>query len=84
MSTRRCDPGVMGSRLTVLRTRAYLSRAELARRAGVSEHLVQSLEQGRAANPTLQTLLGLADALGVAVATLIEGVALQPADAGGT
>jgi transcriptional regulator with XRE-family HTH domain len=50
----------------------------------VPEHPVQSLEQGRAANPTLQTLLGLADALGVTVATLIEGVRLQPLTGGGS
>jgi transcriptional regulator with XRE-family HTH domain len=50
----------------------------------VSEHPVQSLEQGRAANPTLQTLLGLADALGVKVANLIEGVGLQSLPEGGS
>jgi transcriptional regulator with XRE-family HTH domain len=44
----------------------------------VSEHLIQSLEQGRTANPTLQTLLGLAGAFGVTVSALLEGVASQP------
>jgi transcriptional regulator with XRE-family HTH domain len=81
MTTRFREPGVLGCRLTALRTERYLSRAELARRAGVSEDLVQSLEQGRTANPRLQTLLGLAGALGVTVNDLIEGVAMQLSDA---
>jgi transcriptional regulator with XRE-family HTH domain len=74
MSTRNHDPGVLGSRLAALRFKAYLTRAELARRARVSEHLIQSLEQGRTSNPTLQTLLGLAGALGVSASALIEGL----------
>jgi DNA-binding XRE family transcriptional regulator len=78
MTTRHRDPGVLGNRLTTLRTLAYLSRAELARRAGVSEDLVQSLEQGRTANPRLRTLLGLAGALGVAASDLIKDMAAQP------
>jgi transcriptional regulator with XRE-family HTH domain len=68
---------MLGSRLNALRSDAYLSRAELARRAGVSEDLVQSLEQGRTTNPTLQTLLGLAGALRVTVNDLVEGMAVQ-------
>jgi hypothetical protein len=37
--------------------------------------LVQSLEQGRTANPRLSTLLGLASALGVSLGELVgEGV----------
>jgi len=63
--------------LNALRNDAYLSRAELARRAGVSEDLVQSLEQGRTTNPTLATLLGLAGALGVTASDLIKGMAVQ-------
>jgi transcriptional regulator with XRE-family HTH domain len=47
--------------------------------SGVSAGLIQSLEQGRTANPTLHTLLRLAKGLGVTGVELIEGVA----DAGG-
>jgi transcriptional regulator with XRE-family HTH domain len=61
-------------RLAGLRRAARLKREELAERAGVSADLVQSLEQGRTANPTLRTLLRLAAALGVTVAELVEGV----------
>jgi len=78
MTVRQRNPGVLGSRLNALRSDAFLSRAELARRAGVSEDLVQSLEQGRTTNPTLQTLLGLVGALGVTVNDLVEGMAVQP------
>jgi hypothetical protein len=39
---------------------------------------VQSLEQGRTSNPTLQTLLGLAGALRVTVNDLVEGMAALP------
>jgi transcriptional regulator with XRE-family HTH domain len=83
MTTRNRDPGVLGSRLTALRSNAFLSRSQLARKAGVSEDLVQSLEQGRTTNPTLQTLLGLVGALGVTVNDLIEGVVMQSGDAEG-
>jgi transcriptional regulator with XRE-family HTH domain len=83
MTLRHRNPGVLGSRLNALRNDVCLSRAELARRAGVSEDLVQSLEQGRTTNPTLQTLLGLAGALGVTVNDLVEGMVMQPGDAEG-
>jgi transcriptional regulator with XRE-family HTH domain len=52
----------------------------LAWLSGVSVHLIQSLEQGRAANPTLRTMLRLAEALGVPVAELLQGVAAGPED----
>jgi transcriptional regulator with XRE-family HTH domain len=83
MTVRHRNPGVLGSRLTALRNDACLSRAELARRARVSEDLVQSLEQGRTTNPTLQTLLGMAGALRVTVNDLIQGVVMQSGDAEG-
>jgi transcriptional regulator with XRE-family HTH domain len=58
--------------LASLRRRANLSRDELAQRSAISADTVQSLEQGRTANPTLRTLLGLAQGLGVTAAELIE------------
>jgi transcriptional regulator with XRE-family HTH domain len=64
-----------GMRLYYLRHRAYLSRAELARRAGLSPDLVQSLEQGRAANPTVRTVFALAGALGLPYGDLMEVLA---------
>jgi XRE family transcriptional regulator, regulator of sulfur utilization len=72
MTTQHRVPGRFAQTLARLRSTARLSREELARRAGVSVDLVHSLEQGRTANPTLRTLLRLADALGVTVGELIE------------
>ncbi|HKB38461.1 MAG TPA: helix-turn-helix transcriptional regulator [Gemmataceae bacterium] len=74
MTTRRREPGPLARTLARLRCRAWLSRERLAELSGVSVDLVQSLEQGRTANPTLNTLLQLAGALGVEVAELIQGV----------
>ena len=78
MTTRSREPGAFARRLATLRWSACLSRDQLAERSGVSAGLIQSLEQGRAANPTLRTLLGLAQGLGVTVGELIEG----PSEAG--
>jgi transcriptional regulator with XRE-family HTH domain len=64
-----------GARLGYLRRRVYLSRVELARHAGLSPDLVQSLEQGRAANPTVRTVFALAGALGLPYGELMEALA---------
>ena len=74
MTPRRREPGPLARTLARLRARAWLSRERLAEFSGVSVDLIASLEQGRLANPTLNTLLGLAGALGVEVAELIQGV----------
>ena len=78
MTTRSREPGPFARRLATLRWRACLSRDQLAKRSGVSADLIQSLEQGRADNPTLRSLLGLAQGLGLTVGELIEG----PSEAG--
>ena len=74
MTTQQGGPGPFARRLTTLRERARLGRDQLAELSGVSAHIIQSLEQGRAANPTLRTLLGLAQGLGVPGGELIEGL----------
>ena len=74
MTTRHKAPGHFARRLATLRWRANLGRDQLAKLPGVSAGLIQSLEQGRAANPTLRTLLGLARGLGVTGGELIEGL----------
>ena len=74
MTTRSREPGPFARRLATLRWRACLSRDQLAESSGVSADLIQSLEQGRADNPTLRTLLGLARGLGVTGGELIEGL----------
>jgi transcriptional regulator with XRE-family HTH domain len=74
VSAQNRGPGPLGRRLALLRWRAGLGRDELAEVSGVSAHLIQSLEQGRARNPTLRTLVGLAKGLGVLLADLVEGL----------
>ena len=78
MTTRSRELGLLARRIAMLRGRACLSRDQLSELSGVSADLIQSLEQGRAANPTLRSLLGLAQGLGVTVGELIEG----PSEAG--
>ena len=53
------------------RTRAGLSLAELARRAGVAKSTLSQLESG-AGNPSLETLWALSVALGVPFAHLVD------------
>ena len=59
MTMRHKGPGAFARRLASLRRRARLGRDQPAELSGVSAGLVQGLEQGRTANPTLRTLLGL-------------------------
>jgi DNA-binding XRE family transcriptional regulator len=79
MANRRRDQGPFGRRLSCLRYQANLTRDELAAIAGISRHLVQSLEQGRASNPRLSTLLSLANGLGVNVSDLLRDVVMEAA-----
>jgi transcriptional regulator with XRE-family HTH domain len=62
-----------GGHLRALRDRKGLSRAELARRAGVPAATLRNWENDRGF-PTLAALYGLAGALGVTVERLAEGV----------
>jgi putative transcriptional regulator len=62
-----------GEHLRTLRGEAGLSRRELARRAGVPGATLRNWEGGRGM-PDLPAVLRLADALGVPVERLAEGV----------
>ena len=61
-----------GGHLRTLRGEAGLSRAELARRAGVPVSTLRNWENGRGF-PGVQALLRLTEALGVPVERLAEG-----------
>jgi transcriptional regulator with XRE-family HTH domain len=64
-------PKQMGRRLKTLRmARDNMSRAELARRAGISREYVRKLEGGMQ-DPTVGTLQKIAKALGVPVTELL-------------
>ncbi|WP_406258265.1 DUF1918 domain-containing protein [Streptomyces chartreusis] len=70
------DPGDIGWRVAVERRRQKLSREETAHRARMSPGYLAYLEE-RPADPTLATLIRLADALGTTVTTLRgEGIDL--------
>lgn len=74
MTMRIRQQGPLARRLSDLRERAYVTRREVAHVAGVSEDNLASLEQGRLWNPTLRTLFKLAQAYGIDVTDLIDGI----------
>jgi transcriptional regulator with XRE-family HTH domain len=66
------DPGDIGQRVATARRRLGFSREETARRARMSPDYLAYLEE-RPADPTLATVIRLADALGTTVAALQGG-----------
>ena len=63
--------GVSKLRVEKLRVAAGLSKAELARRAGINERTVRKIEGGEH-SPSITTAVKLADALGVPFLELFE------------
>jgi transcriptional regulator with XRE-family HTH domain len=63
--------GVLAANLRRLRIARRLSLSELARATSISKATLSSIENGRA-NPTVDTLAGLAGALRVSIAELLE------------
>jgi len=62
-----------GKRLQRIRAAKGLSQKELAHKAGLSLSYVSKTEQGRT-NPSLCTIEQLAQALGVEISTLLDGL----------
>jgi transcriptional regulator with XRE-family HTH domain len=62
---------ILGTHLQEARLRARLSQVELAQRAMLAQQVISLIEAGRA-NPTVQTLQRLADALGYPLADLLK------------
>jgi transcriptional regulator with XRE-family HTH domain len=67
--------GVLAANLRRLRIARHLSLSELARATRISKATLSSIENGRA-NPTVDTLAGLAGALRVSIAELLEELPL--------
>jgi transcriptional regulator with XRE-family HTH domain len=63
--------GVLAANLRRLRIARHLSLSELGRATGISKATLSSIENGRA-NPTVDTLAGLAGELRVSIAELLE------------
>ncbi len=73
----------LGDRIHQVRAESGLSQERIAARAGLSRYTFQRLEKGvgapgSAANPTLATLMSVADALGVTIAALLPDQQLAP------
>ena len=66
------EPPRVGTTLAALRHSQGLSLDELSRRAGVSKSMLSQIERNQA-NPTVAVVWRLANALGVALAELLEG-----------
>jgi transcriptional regulator with XRE-family HTH domain len=64
------DTGLVGRNVRRLRTERQLSLGALARRAGLAKQTLANLESG-AGNPTIETLLAVARALGVGATWLL-------------
>lgn len=62
----------LGGRIVAARTAAGLDIHQVADRAGISSEIIRMIEQGRRANPTLDTLRAIAGACGVLVADLVK------------
>ncbi|MEM9192475.1 MAG: helix-turn-helix transcriptional regulator [Myxococcota bacterium] len=63
---------VIAANLRILRDLRGMSQLDLAERVGVSRRTVARLEAGDIADPGVQQIQNLAEALGVTVALLIE------------
>lgn len=64
-------PDAFVANMIRLRHKRQLTQDQLAQAAGISPHTVRSMEYGRTANPTLDTVFRIATALGVGVETLL-------------
>jgi transcriptional regulator with XRE-family HTH domain len=72
MPERHTKPSVVfGRQIFNLRRQRYWTQRDLACRAGLSEAIVASMEQGLRSNPRLCTMLKLARAFGVTLNELV-------------
>lgn len=61
----------IGERIITLRTKKGWSQSDLARACGKDRQAIEKLENGKV-NPTLYSLLEIAEALGVSLTTLVD------------
>ena len=72
------EPKDIGQRNKRIREAQGIGLAELARMADISKGYLHSLENQTPANPTLDTLKRVADALAVTIADLIGAPKVKP------
>lgn len=70
---------LLGKRIREIRKRQRLSQEKLAERAGISAQYVSNIERGKE-NPTLDLLLGLAEALRVSLGQMCEFETVEEMD----
>jgi transcriptional regulator with XRE-family HTH domain len=63
----------IGKRIQYLRNQKGISQLDLSLEAGVNRNYLSDLERGER-NPTLKVLVKIAEALGVDLSTLVQGV----------
>jgi transcriptional regulator with XRE-family HTH domain len=68
------DAVKIGRRLRAERTRRFLTQAQLAEKAGISQKQLSKIENDEV-EPRFSTILSLADALGVEPEIFLEGSA---------
>lgn len=73
----------VGPRIRELRQAKDVALATLAERTALSKGYLSELETSPTANPTLDVLLRIAQALDVTIADLVDAPRAQPADASG-
>ncbi|NQT23541.1 MAG: helix-turn-helix transcriptional regulator [Candidatus Omnitrophica bacterium] len=62
---------MLSKRVKDFRKKAGWSQQKLAEKAGLSYNAITKIEQGAAKQPTIQTMIKIADALGISLDTLV-------------
>ena len=70
---------IIGNRVRLFRNKISLTQEKLGEKAGVSWKFIGEIERGRA-NPSLEVLAKLADALGVSLSELLDIEERYPAN----
>ena len=65
---------MLARRIRDIRNKKGLSQEKLARLADVSYNTIVKIESGESKHPTIQTMAGIAKALGISLDELVKGV----------
>ena len=63
---------MLAKKLKELRKKAGWSQQRLAEKAGLSYNAITKIEQGAAKQPTIQTMVKIADAFGVSLDEVVD------------
>jgi len=74
------EAGAVGERVLALRNERGWSQLKLAKKLGVARTTIEKLESGQTATPSAETLLHLAEALGVDPWVILYGRVREGAD----